>query len=91
MNYFSHHPEAHDEIVVKGIARKMVGYAGLDWTPTKEYPRGEEDSQRVFEAFISNLQCDSSPVMRRVCETLIEWAHGEINDEEQAYWESFVP
>jgi len=91
MSYFSHHPEAYDEILAKGIARKMTSYVGLDCPPTKESPRGEEDSRTVFEAFILNLQLDSSPVMRRLYGTLIEWAQAEINDEEQAYWERFIP
>ena len=78
MSYFSHHPEAYDEILAKGIARKIANYAG-------------EDDRSQFEAFISNLQCDLNPAMRRVYDTLIEWAHGEIVDEERAYWERFVP
>lgn len=86
MSYFSHNPEAYDEILAKGIARKMVSYAGLD-CPEND----EEDLRKTFEAFISNLQSDHEPKMRQVYDILIEWSHEEIQDQEQAYWERFVP
>ena len=85
MSYFSHHPEAWDEIECKGIANKMVSYSGMDG------PNEIDAAHDAFEAFISNLECDKSSVMRRVYDTLCEWAHGEITDEERAYWERFVP
>ena len=85
MSYFSHNPEAWLEIEQKGIARKMASYSGMDG------PNEIDASCDAFQAFISNLQCDISPVMRRVYDTLCEWAHGEIQDAERAYWERMIP
>jgi uncharacterized Fe-S cluster-containing MiaB family protein len=88
MSYFSHHPEAYDEICAKGIARKMTSYAGLDCQATGV---DEEEIRSQFEAFISNLQCDTDPKMLQVYDALITWAQEEVNDQEQAFWERGVP
>ena len=80
MSYFSHHPEAYDEIIQKGVAHWLVWYSGLD-----------EDSCDVFAAFISNLQCDYDKEARATLNWLMDKAQTQINDAERAYWDRMVP
>lgn len=82
MSYFSHHPEAWDEIERKGIVKKLVSYAGFD------IPETEENASSFFENLLSNMQLDHDPPIRQIYEMLRVWATEEIEGAEQEYWES---
>jgi len=87
MSYFSHNPEAYDEIMVKAVTNKLLLNAGRDAT---------EDEREFLECIISNLNAanvkhNRSVKWADVFEDLVAWAHEELADQEQAFWDSKVP
>ena len=87
MSYFSHNPEAYDEIMVKGVTDKLLLNAAEDAT---------EEQREFLENIISNLCAANVKHSRNVgwadvFEDLVAWAHDEVMSQEQRYFERFVP
>ena len=85
MSYFSHNPEAYDEIEVKGIARKLGRFV------TPQSSGDEERTYAEIEEMLVNLQNADDPHAKEVYHCLADWAHEEINDETSAYFDKWVP
>ena len=85
MSYFSYHPEAYDEIEVKGVVTSLLSYFRDD--------SGDEDLRARLTAIMAEIQCPSAkyPKDRIVWDALTAWATDSIQGAEQSYWDSFVP
>ncbi len=87
MSYFSHHPEAYEDIMVKGVTNKLLLNAAEDAT---------EEQREFLEAIVSNLCAANVKHSRNVewanvWEDLVAWAHDEVMSQERRYWDRFVP
>lgn len=87
MSYFSHNPEALDEICVKAIAQKLYAETGIDDEEKREVVY--EVASALYAARIPKAPDTAMP--STVTEALMLWAHEEMADQEQAFWDSFVP
>jgi len=85
MSYFSHHPEAYDQIEVKGVVSSLLSYFRDD--------SDDEDLRARLSEIMGEIQCPSTkyPKDRVVWDALVEWASDSIKSAEQSYWDSFVP
>ena len=87
MSYFSHNPEAYEEIECKGIARKFASIWVSVWPDT------DQDSiEELLRGVIEEIKCKpfQTKEERTLEEALRAWAHIEIKDQEQAYFERFI-
>ena len=87
MSYFSHNPEAYDEICVQAIAQRLYAETGIDDEDKREVI--VEVARALYEARIPKARDTAMP--STVTEALLEWAKENLKDAEQAYWDSFVP
>ncbi len=87
MSYFSHHPEAWDEICIKAIAERLYQETGIDDENQREVVLAVADA--LYHARIPRARDTAVP--SDVADALMEWAHEEVKDQEQAYWERFIP
>jgi len=90
MSYFSHHPEKWEEIECKGVAGKLASYS-----PEAQKEQGgavrEEEIKAILVDIFSEMANDHKPLAKFMWTTLCDWAREEIGNEEQAYFEGFVP
>ena len=88
MSYFSHNPEAYDEIMVKAVTDKLLLNAAVDAT---------EEQREFLEEIVSNLMAANVKHMKgkfdqfNVWDALTAWAHEELMDQERAFWDRKVP
>jgi len=84
MSYFSHHPEAWDEIEVNGIANKLLSYFEGD--------EKDDDLRERLKNILAEIQCPNQkyPKDMVLWDALRDWAHDQIGSSEQDYWDSFV-
>lgn len=89
MSYFSHNPEAYDEICVKAITDKLLLNASLDAT---------EEQYEFLQLVVDNLYHARVPIKPgafgqfcNLTDGLLDWAHEEIVCREQKFWERLVP
>lgn len=87
MSYFSHNPEAYDEICVKAIAQRLYAETGIDDEDKREVVL--EVASALYNARIPKARDTAMP--STVTEALMDWAREEMRDQEQAYWDSMVP
>jgi len=90
MGYFSHNPEAYDDIMVNGVARALSSYS-----PEAQKEQGgavrQEEIEEVLKGILMEMLYDYKPEARKIWSALTDWAFDSIQSAEQAYWESFVP
>ena len=90
MSYFSHNPEAWDEIEHRGVARKLASIWVDVWN-LKTAVEQEEVEEKLAGVF-SELTCGPrTSAERKLWDALTDWAREDIQDQEQAYWERFIP
>ena len=88
MSYFSHNPEAYDEIMVKGVTDKLLLNAAEDAT---------EEQREFLESIVLNLYAANVKHIKGnsnqfdVWDALTAWAHDEVMSQEQRYWDGMVP
>lgn len=87
MSYFSHNPEALDDICIKAIAQRLYAETGIDDEEKRETIL--EVAAALYEARIPKARDTAVP--STVTEALMEWASEEMRDQEQAFWDSFIP
>ena len=76
MSYFSHHPEAYDEIVRRGVANYMGGHM-----------RDDDFIDQLAEA-LCELQLAGES--HHVFDELMKLAQKDIEAAEQSFWGSFA-
>ena len=84
MSYFSHNPEAWDEIERKGVARKLASVCTLTVF-------SQEEVEQILDCLFVELQCPGKAEDAKVWNALTEWANEEIKDQERSFWERMVP
>ena len=88
MSYFSHNPEAYDDILVKAICDKLEVNAGIDATEEQR----EFLEQIVGELYHARVKAGRGKFDQFcVTDALIDWAHDEAMSQEQRYWDGMVP
>ena len=87
MGYFTNNPEALENICIKAIAQKLYAATGIDDEEKRETIL--EVASALYEARIPKAPDTAMP--STVTEALMLWAREEMADQEQAFWDSFVP
>lgn len=82
MSYFSHHPEAYDEIEVKGVVDKLLSYFDDDDT--------DDELRERLMAIMAEIQAPSQkhPKDMVLWTQLTDWASDEIASQVQCYFEN---
>ena len=94
MSYFSHNPEAYDDIQVQGITDFFMSFWCAGGSRTEaEKKQSDIDEETTREGLISIFQemsCDHGAKGHEHWNKLVDMAFDCIRSQEQAYWESFV-